>query len=140
MDFQALKSLQYCDNPNCTCFEQIGLGNICTLSQKNNQVYCNKCKNRWVLSKNTFFYDLRTDDKVILRVLTDLSEGKSHRAIYRTDKVSLETQKRWIERAAEHVAPISAYLEREMHLTRVQIDEFWSFIYKKKGSLPNQNE
>jgi hypothetical protein len=44
----------------------------------------------------------------------------------------LTTQTRWLLRAAEHVLPISDHLEKEMHLTRVQIDEFWAFILKKR--------
>jgi hypothetical protein len=105
---------------------------VCILSRKNNQVYCNCCKNRWVLTKDTFFYDLRSDTNLIIRVLKDLSEGKGQRAIQRTDGVNLSTQKRWLLRAANHVAPISEYLEKEMNLGRVQIDEFWSFILKKR--------
>lgn len=111
---------------------------MCILSRKNNQVYCNGCKPRWVLTKDTFFYDLRSDKSLIIRVLKDLSEGKGQRAIQRTDGVGLTTQKRWLLRAAEHVLPISDHLEKEMHLTRVQIDEFWAFILKKENMTPQE--
>lgn len=132
LDFDRFKALQYCDNSFCDCFNKIGLGNICTLSSKNNQVYCNSCKNRWVITKDTFFYGLRSDKSLIIGVLKDLSEGKGHRAIQRTTGVGFETQKRWLLRAASHVDQISSYLERDMHLERIQIDEFWSFIFKKR--------
>ena len=33
--------------------------------------------------------------------------------------------------AAKHVQEVTIYLEREMHLTQCQIDEFWSYILKK---------
>jgi transposase-like protein len=108
------------------------LGNICTLSQKNNQVYCNGCKSRWVLTKDTFFYGLWSDKSLVISVLKDLSEGKGQRAIERTSGVGLTTRKRWLLPAAEHVLPINEYLEKQMHLDRVQIDEFWSFILKKR--------
>jgi hypothetical protein len=132
IDFDKFKALQYCDNELCKYHNQIGLGNVCILSRKNRQVYCNGCKNRWVLTKDTFFYDLRSDKKLIISVLKDLSEGKGQRAIERTCGVGLTTQKRWLLRAADHVVPISEYLEKDMHLERVQIDEFWSFIFKKR--------
>jgi transposase-like protein len=132
IDFDKLKALQYCDNEHCKHFTQIGAGNICTLTRKNNQVYCNECKNRWVLTKDTFFYDLRTDKSVIISVLKDLSEGKGQRAIQRTHGVTLGTQKRWLLKAADHVEVISDHLEKDMHLNRVQIDEFWSFVLKKR--------
>jgi hypothetical protein len=65
-------------------------------------------------------------------VLKDLREGKGQRAIQRTTGGGCETQKRWLLRAASHVDQISSYLERDMHLERIQIDEFWSFIFKKR--------
>jgi hypothetical protein len=132
IDFDKYRALQYCENKDCKYHNQIGSGNICILSRKNNQVYCNGCKDRWVLTKGTFFYDLRHDFSLIIRVLKDLSEGKGHRAIQRTDGISLITQRNWIVKAAEHVSLISDYLEQYMHLERVQIDEFWSFILKKR--------
>ena len=70
------------------------------------------------------FYDLRSDKKLIISVLKDLSEGKGQRVIQPTSGVRLTTQKRWLLRAAEHVLPISDYLGKHMHLERVQIDEF----------------
>ena len=91
------------------------------------------------MTKDTFFYDLRSEKALIIRVLKDLSEGKGHRAIQRTDGVGLTTQKRWLLRAADHVLPISEYLEKDMHLTRVQIDEFWSFILKKREHYISSN-
>ena len=132
IDFDKLKLLQYCDNETCKHYNQVGAGNVCISSRKNNQVYCRSCRNRWVLTKDTFFYDLRSDKSLIIRVLKDLSEGKSQRAIQRTDGVSLDTQRRWLLRAAQHVAPINEHLEKDMHLSRVQIDEFWSFVLKKR--------
>lgn len=134
IDFDKYKTLQYCDNKLCKHYNKIGLSNVCVLSRKNRQVYCNCCKNRWVLTKDTFFYDLRSDKKLIISVLKDLSEGKGQRAIERTCGVGLTTQKRWLLRAADHVLPITAHLEKDMHLTRVQIDEFWAFILKKRAS------
>jgi len=132
IDFDKYRALQYCENEDCKYHNQIGSGNICILSRKNNQVYCNGCKSRWVLTKGTFFYDLRHEFSLIISVLKDLSEGKGQRAIQRTLGVSLITQRQWIAKAAEHVSLISNYLEHDMHLDRIQIDEFWSFILKKR--------
>jgi hypothetical protein len=132
IDFDKFRALQYCENEDCKYHNQIGSGNICILSRKNNQVYCNGCKSRWVLTKGTFFYDLRHEFSLIISVLKDLSEGKGQRAIQRTLGVSLITQRQWIAKAAEHVSLISNYLEHDMHLDRIQIDEFWSFILKKR--------
>lgn len=128
-----LTNTNRCNTASCKYHNQIGSGNICTLSSKNNRVYCNGCQNRWVITKDTFFYDLRTDI-FLIRVLRDLSEGKGQKAIERTTGVCLATQRRWLLRAVGHVSQISQYLERDMHLERIQIDEFWSFILKKRES------
>ncbi|WP_298357093.1 hypothetical protein, partial [Runella sp.] len=65
IDFDKFKELQYCNNELCKYHNKIGHGNVCILSRKNNQVYCNGCKHRWVLTKDTFFYDLRSDKSLI---------------------------------------------------------------------------
>jgi hypothetical protein len=130
--FEKYKSLQYCTNADCKHCNEIGAGNICTGSSQKNQVYCNNCKSRWVVTKNTFFFGLRSDISVIVSVLKELSEGKSRRAVVRTTGVCMKTQNRWIGLAAKHIELISHHLEEDLHLDRVQIDEFWSFISKKK--------
>lgn len=134
-DFEKYKALQYCTNSDCKHFNEIGSGNICTGSKQQGQVYCNACSSRWVITKDTFFFGLRSDTALIISVLKDLSEGKGRRAVERTSGVCMATQNRWILRAAEHIETISNYLEQDIHLDRVQIDEFWSYILKKKSIL-----
>jgi hypothetical protein len=134
IDFDKLKALQYCDNSNCKGHQQIDLDNICTLSKAHNQVYCNLCNNRWVLTKDTFFYCLKTPPEKIIQVLLALSEGKGNRAIERTLGVSRITQKKWVIKAANHLNEINNFITANMELTRLQVDEFWSFILKKRES------
>jgi hypothetical protein len=38
----------------------------------------------------------------------------------------------WMVLASEQVEAFSAYMQQNMSLDQVQIDEFWSFIRKKK--------
>ena len=134
IDFNKFKALQYCDNPDCEAHNKIGLNNICILSQAHNQVYCNLCRNRWVLTKDTFFYGLHTPAEKIISVLLDLSEGKGSRATERTHGVSRITQKKWIIKASNHLNEINDFITSNMTLTRLQVDEFWSFILKKRES------
>lgn len=137
IDFKKYKALQYCDNVNCKAFGHIDFGNICILSQAHNQVYCNCCDNRWVLTKDTFFYGIRTPIEKVVKVLLDLSEGKANRAIERTHGVSRITQKKWIIRAASHLNELNRHITANMELTRLQVDELWSFILKKRASYRN---
>jgi hypothetical protein len=138
IDFEKYKALQYCDNPVCIYHNQIGQGNIYTSSKTHNQVGCSGCKNRWVLTKGTFFYHLRTPIDKIIGVLKELSEGKGNRAIERTHGVSRVTQSKWIISASEHMSEINKHLTNNMGLSRLQIDEFWSFIKKKMSDFQNR--
>jgi IS1 family transposase len=62
-DFNLLKSKQFCDNKNCSCYNQLDVNNIRIHNSSKGQVYCNVCKNRWVLGRssciNTSFVESR---------------------------------------------------------------------------------
>jgi len=50
----------------------------------------------------------------------------------RQEEVTADSVLAWIEKAAKHSNEFTKYMQQEMHLEQVQIDEFWSFIRKKK--------
>ena len=89
-------------------------------------------KNIWVITKGTFFYNLKAPVSLVLEVLRLLSEGMGLRAVCRTKEVTPDAVGAWLLKAAKHVQEVTIYLERAMHLTQCQIDEFWSYILKKK--------
>ncbi|MFT5386397.1 MAG: hypothetical protein ACI81W_003810, partial [Saprospiraceae bacterium] len=72
-EFDLLKSSQYCDNPSCECWNKVGGGNIKINSRAKGQVYCNGCRNIWVLTKGTMFFDLRTPIDKVIKVLQCLA-------------------------------------------------------------------
>jgi len=45
-----------------------------------------------------------------------------------------ETISVWLHRAAAHGEAFTAVLVQHLHLTTVEIDEFWSFVRKKTGN------
>jgi hypothetical protein len=135
LDFDKYKEWQFCDNPACECYGQIGGNNIKINSRQYGQVYCNKCGNLWVITKNTFFYSLKKPVDIVLNTLKLLSEGMGLRAVCRSMNVTADAVLDWVVKAADHVNEVSAYMKSEMHLTQCQIDEFWSFILKKREIL-----
>lgn len=139
LDFDKYKEYQFCTNKKCRSFEKQG-NNIGIKSRKNRQVYCKTCKSSWVITKDTFFYHLKTPVKEVLEALKLLSEGMGVNAIQRTKGVSPETIQDWIIKASKHVNEVSSYLKREMSLTQCQIDEFWSFIRKKNQRLQKKKK
>ena len=135
LDFDKYKEQQFCDSIECEHYGQIGAGNIRTHSRKHRQVYCNQCGHIWTITKETFFYHLKTPVSVVVEVLLLLSEGMGVNAVCRTKGVTADAISSWILKAAKHVREVTQYLEQEIHLSQCQIDEFWSFILKKKQNL-----
>ena len=132
LNFDKYKAQQFCDNLDCDYYGKTGANNIRTHSRLHHQVYCNACKHIWVITKGTFFYNLKAQVSLILEVLKLLSEGMGLRAVCRNKGVTPDAAGAWIQKAANHVNEVTVYLERDMHLTQCQIDEFWSSILKKK--------
>jgi len=132
IDFEKYKEQQFCDNPKCPCFNQIGKGNIKVQSRKHNKVYCNICKNTWVITKGTFFFNLRKPISIVLDALSLASSGMSLRSTAKHCKITTDSLKDWIVLAGNHVEKVTNYLQQDMHFDQAQIDEFWSFIQKKE--------
>lgn len=134
-EFNLLKKSQYCDNESCECYNKPEADNIRTNSRSKGQVYCNRCGNRWVLTKGTMFFDLRTPIDKVLQVLLCLSRGMGLNNTCRQEKVTADSALEWIKKAANHCNEFTLYMQQEMHLEQIQIDEFWSFIRKKRKIL-----
>jgi len=48
-----------------------------------------------------------------------------------------ETVGRWLRQAAAHAEALTDALVHELHLSEVEVDEFWSFV-QQKGALPTR--
>jgi hypothetical protein len=131
-EFDLLKSSQYCDNSTCTCYNKVGIDNIRTNSRAKGQVYCNCCKNIWVVTKGTMFFGLRTPMDKVIKVLQCLARGMGVNNTCRQENVTADSILEWIIKASKHSNEFTQYMQQEMHLDQVQIDEFWSFIRKKR--------
>ena len=44
-----------------------------------------------------------------------------------------ETITRWLRRAAVHADTLATALVHDLHLSEVEVDEFWSFVHHKGG-------
>ena len=81
----------------------------------------------------TRVYHLKSPVSLVLEVLWLLAEGMGLRAVCRTKRITTDAVGEWVVKAAAHVKEVTIYLERDMHLTQCQIDEFWSYILKKSA-------
>jgi len=81
------------------------------------------------------FFGLKTPIDKVIKVLQSLVRGMGLRNTCRQEKVTADSVLDWIEKAAQHVNEFTQYMQQEMHLEQIQIDEFWSFIRKKRKIL-----
>jgi hypothetical protein len=133
-EFKFFHAHQFCDKTCCSYYGQVGAGNIKIKSRKKSQLYCKGCKQIFSARKGTLFFGLRTPIDKIVQVLSLLARGIGVNAVCRESEVTADSLRSWILFASKHVKELSAYMEKDMHLEQVQIDEFWSFIRKKKNT------
>ena len=93
-----------------------------------------------MITQGTMFYNLKKPVSLVLEVLMLLSEEMGVNAIFRVKGVKSETISSWIIKASEHVEVFRSYLKQDMRLKQCQIDEFWSFIYKKRQKLEQMRQ
>jgi IS1 family transposase/transposase-like protein len=134
-DFEEFRASQFCDNSSCDLYQIVGGNNLRIKSRKCCQLYCNKCGNNFSVRRGTMFFQLRTPLDTIISCLSLLASGLGVNAVVREKGVSAESLRDWIRLASEQVDAFSKYMQRDMNLGQVQIDEFWSFIRKKKENL-----
>jgi len=135
-DFDLLKSHQFCDNPDCPFYQQTEAGNIKIHCRQKGQVYCNCCKSRpFVVTKGTIFYWTKTPLEKVVSVLSLAARGMGVNNICAQEGVTADSINAWIIKAADHVEEFTTFMQQDMNLDQVQIDEFWSFIQKKKENL-----
>lgn len=114
---------QWCDQPSCPDFGQVGSPNIKVYSYAECRFYCTTCQHSFSADKGTFFETLRTDRQIILDVMAMLVERNSLRAICRIKHCQLKTVLHWLDLAGQHCAAVSDQLIRNLRVTQVQIDE-----------------
>jgi hypothetical protein len=135
-EFATFKTHQYCDNPQCRHYGQVGGLNLQIKTRKNGQIYCNSCESPpFSVRRGTMFFGLRTPMDKIISVLGLLASGIGVNAVCREQDVTADSLRAWIVLAANQVTAFTLYMQQNMHLEQVQIDEFWSFIKKKKENL-----
>jgi len=125
------KEKQFCDNSSCEYYNKIGAGNVRIKSTKERYFSCNKCKMSWRETKGTFFANLKTPPDEVLKTLMLLVEGMGLNASSRVSGFTKDAILEWIKKAAKHGEEINHFFIKDMNLRQVQIDEFWSYIFKK---------
>jgi transposase-like protein len=124
-------SLPCCPNPNCRESHVVRNG-----SHRGRQRYhCRTCKTYFGETQGTPMYALKTPAAEGAQALLIVMRRGSRRSAEEITGHKYETISVWLKRAADHVAAITEILAYDLHLSQVEIDEFWSFVQKKRGRL-----
>src|SRR5215217_1835976 len=118
-----------CPTPDCSAPRVVCNG---TLNGRQ-RYHCRGCGAWFGETHGTPLYRLRTPPAEIGRALLVVLRRGSLRAAEEVTGHKYETISHWLKLAARHAAALEEALVRDLHLTAVEIDEFWSFVKKRKS-------
>jgi transposase-like protein len=93
--------------------------------------HCRGCGAWFGQTHGTPLYRLRTPPAEIGRALLMVMRRGSLRAAEEVTGHKYETISRWLKLAAKHAAALEEALVRDLHLSSVEVDEFWSFVRRR---------
>jgi len=127
-------SLPPCPNPACEQSHVVRNG-----SHRGRQRYCCRtCQTYFGDTQATPMYGLKTSAAEVAQALLIVMRRGSLRAAEEITGHKYETISGWLKRAAAHAEALTQVLAGDLHLSQVEIDEFWSFVQKKKGQVTNR--
>ncbi len=93
---------------------------------------CRSCGTSFCDRRNTAFFDFKTKDEKVLLALKMIVKGMSMRSVAEVLETKLDTIRNWVQRAAEHSEEVNSVLLKEMKVSKVELDELWTFVQKKQ--------
>jgi transposase-like protein len=124
-------TLPTCPNGTCTQSRVVRNG-----SHRGRQRYvCRTCKTYFGETQGTPMYNLKTPEAEVAQALLVVMRRGSLRAAEEITGHKYESISVWLKRAAEHAEALTEILAADLHLSQVEIDEFWSFVQKKTAEL-----
>lgn len=132
-----------CPNETCEMHGKTGGGNIqhrCWYGKNKDRelLRCKACGKTFSAERNTAFHQAKIEKEKFCRILECLSQKAGIRGTARIVGVGTNTVLRVIRMAAPHFEAVRAIMVRDLEVTEVQMDEFWSFIKKKRGTPPKR--
>ena len=127
-----------CPNKDCGQYGKAGKGNIIgngtykTKSGKIRKYICKSCGSIFNDRTNTAFFDIRTKDEKVLIALKLIIKGMTLRSVAEVLDVKLDTVRGWLSRAAEHSEEVNRVLLTDLKVSKIELDELWTFVKKKQ--------
>ena len=98
---------------------------------------CAGCGRSFGLTTGTAVFRLKTPPAEVAQALLLVLRRGSLLAAEEVTGHKYETIGRWLRQAAAHAEALTTALVHDLHLTAVEVDEFWSFV-RQKGALPQR--
>ncbi len=96
---------------------------------------CLEC-DHWLSARTgTAYAGIRTPELTFRAGIRQLAEGASIRTVARNIECDKDTVCLWLPRVGRHCLRLMDYFFRDLHLTECQLDELWTFVYKKEEHL-----
>ncbi len=124
-------SLPSCPNPDCRESHVVRNGS----HRGRPRYHCRSCKTSFGDTQGTPMYGLKTPAAEVAQALLIVMRRGSLRAAEEITGHKYETIGVWLKRAAAHAEVLTQVLASDLHLSQVEIDEFWSFVQKKRAQL-----
>jgi transposase-like protein len=115
------------------------IASYATQSGKRRIFKCSRCGETFSETRDTVFFDLRTEEEKVMMALKMLLVRVELTAIYFVLGVTEQTLLEGLRRAAAKAQEINEHLLREVRVTHVQLDEMWNFIACKCSSRASAN-
>ncbi len=133
-------SFYFCPNPDCSNYGHAGPDNHLigagSYGKHSAQLLeCIVCGKTFSERRGTPLFNLKADEETFYRTIRCLVEGNGIRETARIMGLDKDTVSAWLEKASQHVEAVSQHLMVNLHVEEVQLDEFWSFVKKKKHSV-----
>jgi len=128
----------YCCNPRCRFYGKAGLFGHLVFHDWHDgtpRFRCMLCNSLIGIRADTAYAGIRTDEGTYQSGARHLAEGTSIRATGRLLSLDKDTVCHWLPRLGAHCDRVMSYFFRNLHLSECQLDELWTFIYKKEDQL-----
>jgi len=126
----------FCANEHCSHYGLRGKGNIIKYGtygkHKRQMLLCNVCKRKFSETRNTAFFGTKYSEETIRKIILCVAEGNGVRNTARILGLSKDAVNRIIKLAGDHCDNVLSNLLQSISLDQCQMDELWSFVYKKK--------
>ena len=97
--------------------------------------YCKHCETYFTETKGTPLYRKHMSEDEILNICKHLVEKNGIRSIERITGHHRDTIGNLLTDMAEHAKSMNEYLIKNLKLTPMECDEFWTFVKKSKRRL-----